>query len=125
MSATFLHWIVHMEFPERLAFLRKQKALTQQALADAINIHVSQYKRYEGGTSQPTLDVLRRLAVALSVSADTLVFDEAERGPDEDLRLQFEAVSRMSDDDKKVIKALLDGMIIKHQTRQMVSNLSG
>lgn len=114
-----------MEFPERLAFLRKQKALTQQALADAINIHVSQYKRYEGGTSQPTLDVLRRLAVALSVSADTLVFDEAERGPDEDLRLQFEAVSRMSDDDKKVIKALLDGMIIKHQTRQMVSNLSG
>jgi hypothetical protein len=35
------------------------------------------------------------------------VFDDAERGPDEDLRLQFEAVSRMSDDDKKVIKARL------------------
>lgn len=31
----------------------------------------------------------------------------------------------MSDEDKKVIKALLDGMIIKHQTQQMVSNLSG
>lgn len=114
-----------MQFPERLAFLRKQKAHTQQALADAIGIHVSQYKRYEAGSSQPTLDVLRRMAVALSVSADTLVFDEGERGPEEDFKLQFEAISRMPDEDKKVIKALLDGMIIKHQTRQMVSNLSG
>ncbi len=29
----------------------------------------------------------------------------------------------MSDEDKKTIKALLDGMIIKHQAQQMVSNL--
>jgi hypothetical protein len=54
-----------------------------------------------------------------------MVFEEGERGPDEDLRLQFEAVSRMSDEDKRIIMALLDGMIIKHQTRQMISNLSG
>lgn len=58
------------------------------------------------------------------MSLDQLVFDESERGPSDDLRLRFEAVSHMSDDDRRIIKALLDGMIVKHQTRQMVDNLS-
>lgn len=113
-----------MEFPKRLAELRKARHLTQQALADAISINVSQLKRYEAGTSQPTLDVLRKLAVALSVSADLLLFDKDERGPDEDMRLQFETISRMPTEDKKIIRALLEGMIIKHQTKEMVGGLS-
>jgi len=66
-----------------------------------------------------------KLAQTFHISLDELVFEEGERGPDEDLRLQFEAISRMSDEEKKIIKALLEGMIIKHQTKQMVSNLSG
>lgn len=107
-----------MEFPERLVVLRKQKALTQQALADAIGIHVSQYKRYEAGHSQPTLDVLRRLAVALSVSADLLLFDRDERGPDEELKFRFEAVSRLTPEEKKVIMELIDGMLLKHDAKR-------
>jgi hypothetical protein len=31
----------------------------------------------------------------------------------------------MPEDEKKVIRALLGGMVIKHQTKQMVSGLSG
>lgn len=53
-----------------------------------------------------------------------LVFDEAERGPSDDLALQFEAVSHMPDEERRIIRALLDGMIIKYQTKQMVGNLS-
>ncbi|WP_250888291.1 helix-turn-helix domain-containing protein [Ralstonia solanacearum] len=48
-----------MDFPKRLAALRKERGLTQQALADLVGVHLSQLKRYEGGTSQPTLEVLR------------------------------------------------------------------
>ena len=76
--------------------------LTQQALADKVNLHVIQIRRYERGSSQPTLEVIRRLAVVLSVSSDTLVFEADERGPGEDLRLQFEAIQAMDDEDKKV-----------------------
>ena len=52
-------------------------------------------RRYESDEVQPTLEIIRKLSRALSVSADTLVFDEAERNPDEELRLQFEAVSQL------------------------------
>lgn len=114
-----------MIFPKRLVEIRKLQGYTQQALADAVGMHVNQIKKYEAGNAQPTLSTLIKLAQTLRVSIDEMVFEEGERGPDEDVRLQSEAISRMSDEDKKVIKALLDGMIIKHPTQQMVSNLSG
>jgi transcriptional regulator with XRE-family HTH domain len=104
-----------MEFSERLATLRKERGLTQQALADAINLAVLQIRRYEGGTSQPTLDVIRRLAIALGISADMLVFDEHERGPADTLRYQFETVSRLSAHEQEVVRELLDAVIVKSQ----------
>ncbi len=108
-----------MDFPDRLATLRKDRGLTQQALADAIGVHVTQLRRYEAGTSQPTLDVLRKLAVTLRVSADLLLFDEDERGPDDDLRLQFEAVSQLGDDEKEVVRSVLEGLLLKNQAKRI------
>ncbi len=67
-----------------------------------------------------TLDVIRRLAIALTVSADELIFGKDERGPDEDLRLQFEAISQFDDEDKELARGLLEGLILKHQAKQSV-----
>jgi len=113
-----------MYFPKRLASLRKERGYTQQVMADQIGIHVSQYKRYESGSSQPTLDVFRKITLALHVSADMLLFEEGERLPNEDLSLQFEAVSKMPEEEKKIVKALLEGMIVKYQTKQLIGGLS-
>ena len=114
----------NVNFPQRLAERRKLHSLTQQQLADRIGMHVVQLRRYEAGTSQPTLDVICNLATALQVSADMLLFGQDERGPDDDLRLQFEAVSRFDEDEKRVVRSLLEGMILKHEARrwQSVSN---
>ncbi len=113
-----------MPFPQRLAELRKQRGLTQQALADAVSASKIQIYRYETSASQPTLDVIRRLAIALGVSADDLIFDQDERGPGDELRYRFEAVSRFDDEDKKVAKAILDGLILKHQAKRLVGSPS-
>lgn len=51
-----------MAFADRLTTLRKQRHLTQATLAERANTHVTQIRRYEAGTSTPTLDVLRNLA---------------------------------------------------------------
>lgn len=114
----------HMEFPERLTALRKERALTQQALADLVGVHVLQIRRYEGGTSQPTLEVIKRLAQALRVSADALVFDVAERGPDEELRFQFEAVARMPKKEREAIRTMLEAMIVKNQVAGVLEGIA-
>lgn len=106
-----------MEFAQRLTAQRKQRNLTQQALADLADIHVSQVRRYEGGGAMPTLDVLKKLTVALSTSADSLLFDDHERDPDDDLRLQFEAVTRLSDDEKQTVRRVLEGLLIAHTVK--------
>lgn len=118
MTVSILSLIL-MHFPKRLAQLRKERGLTQQQMADTIGLHVSQYKRYEAGTSQPTLEVFRKMVLALSVSADTLLFEADERGPQEEaLKLQFEAVSRLDDQEKAVVMELIDGMLLKHDARK-------
>jgi transcriptional regulator with XRE-family HTH domain len=116
-------FLLNPMFSSRLIQFRKAQGFTQQGLSDAAQIHVNQIKRYEAGTAQPTLEALVRLAKALHLSLDALVFDEAERGPSDDMALQFEAVSHMPDEERRIIKALLDGMIIKYQTKQMMGNL--
>lgn len=35
-----------------------------------------------------------------------------------DLRLQFEAVSRLDDDERQVVRELIDGMLLKHEARR-------
>ena len=105
-------------FPERLSALRKERNLTQQALAALVRLGITQMKRYEAGTSQPTLEVIRKLSQALRVSADDLLFGKAERGPDEDLRLQFEAISRFNEEEKKVVRSVLEGLLLTHEARR-------
>jgi transcriptional regulator with XRE-family HTH domain len=107
-----------VDFPQRLAELRKQHSLTQAQLAERIDMHVVQLRRYEAGASQPTLDVIRKLSIALQVSADMLLFGKDQRGPDDDLRLQFEAVSGFDEEEKRVVRSLLEGMILKHEARR-------
>ncbi len=111
-------WLLPMDFVKRLVTLRKQLGLTQQALANAIDLHVNQIKRYEAGTAQPTLETLVRLAKELHTTLDDLVFGEDQRGPNDELRLQFEALTRFDGEDKKVAKAVLDSLILKHNAKQ-------
>lgn len=117
VHSTSRQWLP-MEFGNNLIALRKKRGLTQQALADAIKLHVNQIKRYEGGTAQPTLDTLTRLAKALQTSLDDLVFGESERGPIDELRLQFEALGQFDEEDRRIAKALLESLILKHNAKR-------
>jgi len=107
-----------MSLASRIATLRKEKGLSQQAMANALELHVTQVKRYESGSSQPSLEALKKLARVLRVSIDALVFDTEELTPDEDLALQFQAIHHMPAKEKAVIKELLEGMIIKYETQR-------
>jgi len=106
-----------LDFHARLAALRKERGLTRQALAELVQMHVSQIRRYESGQSQPTLDAIRKLAMALSVSADMLLFAQDERGPGDDLRLQFEAANRLDPEEKNVIRSVIESIVLRNTVK--------
>jgi transcriptional regulator with XRE-family HTH domain len=110
-----------MDFAARLTSARKERGMTQQALAERAGVHVTQVRRYEAGTSAPTLDVLRNLAIALHISADALVFDDDERGPADELRLAFEATNDLDTDERTMIKNLIEAVLLKHEAKRWAS----
>ncbi len=116
--AVSLPCLFPMSFATRLLQLRKAKGYTQQSLSEAVGLHITQIKRYELGQSEPNLEAIRKIAHALNTSADALVFDDGERGRSDDLRLQFDAVARMSEEERLVVRDLLEGMILKHEARR-------
>jgi len=116
---TAIQWLLPMDFSKRLSELRKIRGFTQQGIADAIDLHVNQIKRYEANTAQPTLDTLVRLAKALHVTLDELVFSEETRGPSDEFRMQFEALTQFDDHEKLVARELLDSLILKHTANQL------
>lgn len=111
-----------MPFADRLAALRKQRGLTQEALADLIGITKTQVYRYENHGSQPTLEVIKRLAIALSVTTDELIFEENERKADDSLVLLLEGVAQLDPDEKHVIREMVEGILLKHQARRLFSD---
>ena len=116
--ATLIRTLLMMSLPTRLIALRKELDLTQQQMADTIGIHVNSLKKYEAGQAQPSLDVLKKMALALHVSTDFLLFEAHERGPNDDLALKLEAVSQMPEDEQMVIREVLESLIIKYQSRR-------
>ncbi|WP_311202179.1 helix-turn-helix domain-containing protein [Erwinia pyrifoliae] len=109
-----------MSFSARFLQLRKQHGLTQPQMADKVGIHLTQVRRYESGETQPSLDILKRIAVTFSVSADWLIFEEGEREPQDEMKLKFEAVKQMDEEEQKSIGSILDAMILKHQARRLL-----
>ena len=110
-----------MNFAERLTTARKHAGLTQQALAERTGIHVTQIRRYEAGTANPTLDVLRNIAIGLSVTIDSLVFNPDERGPQDDLALAFEATRHLTPNEQATVRELIEAMLLKHEARRWAS----
>lgn len=110
-----------MSFSTRFLSLRKEHGLTQPQMADKVGIHLTQVRRYESGETQPSLDILKRIAVTFNVSADWLIFEDGEREPQDDLKMKFEAIKQMDEEELKSVTSILDALILKHQARRLLS----
>lgn len=60
-------------FSERLRQLREEKGLTQQELAEKLNIGRASISNYELGTRTPDIEVLNKLADFFGVTTDYLI----------------------------------------------------
>lgn len=110
-----------MSFSTRFLQLRKEHGLTQPQMADNVGIHLTQVRRYESGEAQPSLEILKRIAVTFIVSADWLIFEDGEREPQDELKLKFEAIKQMDEEELKSVTSVLDALILKHQARRVLS----
>ena len=113
-------------FKETIIRLRKQRGWTQQQVADQVGISVAQIKKYEKGSSSPTLPIIAKLAVAFGVSADEFVFGDAH-GPashklQAELLRRFELIAELPQKERDAVMLVLDSIIAKHRLREVMQS---
>ena len=114
-----------MSFGGNLAKFRKQRGLTQEELVKLSGVGISQIRRYETDKSTPSLDATIRLVKALGVSIDEMVFDKttaiaSNKIIDRELLEQFEMISYMEEEERNLVKKILEGVIVKNQVEKLL-----
>lgn len=65
--------MVNKNFGQLLRSFRKINQLTQQQVADVLNIHRTTYTYYENGITEPSIDTLHKLIKILGISYDDIL----------------------------------------------------
>jgi len=107
-----------MTLGEKIKQLRSEKNLSQAALEKISGVNSKLLSKYENERIVPTADSLKKLAEALQISADYLIFDNAPKSglsqlADLDLFEKFQEVEKMAPENRNMIKNLIDAVIIK------------
>jgi transcriptional regulator with XRE-family HTH domain len=115
-----------IDLGSRIQQIRKELGMTQGQLSTQINISMTQLVRYENKGVQPPADVLKKLSNVFGTSIDFLVNgDTNEKAKaslkDNDLLMQFKQVENLDDEDKSVVKRLIDAFIAKKQIQKIVA----
>lgn len=64
-----------MKFNENLKFLRKKEGLTQEELAEKLNVSRQSVTKWESGNAIPDIEKIKEIAYIFSISVDSLIGD--------------------------------------------------
>ncbi len=91
-----------------------------------MSINPVQFSRYERGQSVPSIEVVQKIADALEVSIDQLVYgdqdNKAEQSiSDRELLSMFKKVQLLSERQKETVKDFLSSYILKNDLKQKLA----
>jgi transcriptional regulator with XRE-family HTH domain len=128
MSADLFRSLDLADLGRNLHRLRKQRRLTQQQLAELVDVQQRVVSRWETGTVKPHLDHAVRLARVLEVSLDQLVFgEEAAAQPEFDVRNKrlkdlCRQVDQLRLDEQEVVCHVMDSLVRKERMRAIMAD---
>ena len=101
--------------------LRKEKDMTQADLAKAVGVTTSSIGMYETGVRNPSYDVVVKLANYFNVTTDYLLgnneqeLSDLEEEDTSELKILFDKIRDLSEDDKKRINAIVEAFKKENQ----------
>lgn len=114
-----------MALKDKIKELRTKKDWSQGQLAIQLKANQKQISAYERGINIPSTEMLIKMSEIFDVSLDYLVFEAEGIGTntkikDRDLLKQFEIVDNLNENDKNLIKELLNLVILKNQFQNLL-----
>ena len=115
-------------FGEKVKKLRKEKGWSQDEFADKIDIHGRHIGKYENGKVLPNAETLVKISRVFEVSIDYLLLDSndnanpAAKIQDRELLHNFELIDQMTEEDRNVVKSLIDAYVKKRQMESVLNS---
>jgi len=108
----------------RIKELRVKNKFTQSDLAKLVGLTYIQIGRYETSKSNPSSDVLLKLANALNTTTDYLMNGSTDEKistqlTDKQLLEQFKKVEKLNKEDKHLVKTFIDAFLTKRQIQTL------
>lgn len=118
--------ITLMSFGDNLKKIRAKKDISQGELAKMIDVHATHISRYERSLTSPTIDVAKKIADALEVSTDSLIYGSDEqivsnKLNDEELLQLFNKVQQLSGEDISSVKAMLKAFVFQKDLQKQLT----
>lgn len=114
------------DFGANLKRFRTEKGFSQEAFASQIGVHVTNLSKYERNKSVPSLEIAEKMATALDMSLDEMVYGQQNekariRIADNELLSLFNKTQQLPDDQKKTVVDLLSAFLLKSNLKQQLS----
>jgi transcriptional regulator with XRE-family HTH domain len=113
-----------MKLSEKIKFLRKRKAISQQELADAAELNISYVSRLENGHHEPSIEVLKKLMAIFEVSADFLLNEDEDdpdvRVKDKSLAERIRLVDSLEKRERDAIIVLMDSLLTNQKMKELM-----
>lgn len=119
---TLLPLVVRMAFSDKVKQLRTEKDWSQEDLAEKVGVSQKQISAYENGVSFPSQEILIKITEIFDVSLDYLVLESAGQSnstaiKDRELLRYFQKVDNFSEDERRVVKEILDLVVVKNKAK--------
>jgi transcriptional regulator with XRE-family HTH domain len=112
---------------EKIKKLRKERGWSQENLADKIKIHRKTIAFYELNKSQPSAEMLQKIATVFQVSNDYLLEDEPSNFSnlgikDKSLIPVFLEIDKLDNGSKEIIKTMVESLSLRLKTKDTNKN---
>jgi len=115
-----------MKLHEKLAKLRKEQGWSQTVLCERAGVNIAHLSRLENGRSQPSGEMLWKIAKALGASMDYFMDEEADEATpvtikDKTLAERLELVDLLEETDRQTIINVIDSMLTKKKMLDLLT----
>jgi transcriptional regulator with XRE-family HTH domain len=104
-------------FGNRLAEVRKEKKISQDAIAKKIGVHAAVIGRYERDEVKPSIEVAAQIAEAIEVSLDYLV-GNTNLQLDKSIIKRIQDIQLLDQENKNHLFALMDAFLRAYKAKQ-------
>lgn len=107
-----------MQLAQNIKKLREERGLLQKEVANAVDVHPSNYSKMEKGERDISIEVADKLARFFGLTLDQLVHLE-DAAPkeikieDKTVNEKVQLISQLEEDDKQAVYRIIDSMLTR------------